>query len=71
MSTAPQRERPDKPKVTRMLREPAQENIVNTGFRGAKNISIYCVFSSESFKKRGNTYLTIFGQYETEKKLQG
>ena len=51
---------------------PEAKSIVNTrvlGFRGAKHISVYGVFCSESLKKSGNTnYLTIFGHYGTEKK---
>ena len=53
----------------------AKKHIVNTvvlGFRGANNMGIYGVFCSESLQKRANTtYLTIFGQYETEKKAAG
>ena len=46
--------------------------LVALGFRGAKNISIYGVLLRESQKKRENTtYLTIFGHYETEKKVSG
>jgi len=47
---------------------------VALGFRGAKNIGIYGVFCPERLilKKRENTtYLTVFGHYEAEKKLQG
>ena len=51
-----------------------KKHIVNTmllGFRGAKDIGIlWCCLLSKK-KRKNTTYMTIFGQYETEKKLQG
>jgi hypothetical protein len=52
------------------------QNIANTvvfGFRGAKNIGIYGVLCSDSFKKNENsTSLTIFeGTPKCDKKICG